>query len=206
MGRLRFERSLRLISLWAAAFPGFLLVACAPSGDQEEGFSQPNSVAQANAPSAETTEVSPPDILDLVQVGEIDPSGRVQLEAVVKPGIEGEVELQVISPEGLRFDSGVRSKRLTLARGTPENRERLTVDLSSGEPRTVRIRLLVYNDEGNVWLSMDKELRFYQTQADPSLERVPVVQELPDGTRVVEYMTREQARQRGLTPAQPEEP
>lgn len=206
MGRLRFERSLRLISLWAAAVPGFLLVACAPGGEQEGGSSQPDSVTQANATSAETTEVSPPDILDLVQVGEVDPSGRVQLEAVVKPGIEGEVELQVISPEGLRFDSGSRSKRLTLARGTPENRERLTVDLSNRQPRTVRVRLLVYNDEGNVWLSMDKELRFNQAQADPSLERIAVVQELPDGTRIVEYMTRAQARQRGLTPAQPEKP
>ena len=148
----------------------------------------------------ETIEPQPPNILEIVQVGGAVGDRIVAIDAIVRPVADGDVELQVLSPPGLRFVGRDRSPRYRIQRGGPIHRAQLRVELSSQRPTLVRIRANLSNADGEVWLSVDRELRFHQRAPDPSRVRVPVVQTAPDGSRSVEYMERDEAARRGLQP------
>jgi hypothetical protein len=150
--------------------------------------------------NSETVEPQPPNILEIVQVGGAAGDRTVTIEAIVRPVVDGEVELQVLSPAGLQFAGGKRSPRYRVQRGGPTHREQLRVELSPPHPTLVRIRANLLNADGEVWLSVDRELHFNQRPPDPSRVRVPVVRTAPDGSRTVEYMERHEAERRGLRP------
>jgi len=154
----------------------------------------------------ETVEPQPPNILEIVQVGGAVGDRIVAVDAIVRPVVDGEVELQVLSPAGLRFAGRDRSPRYRIQRGGPVHREQLRVELSSQRPTLVRIRANLSNADGEVWLSVDRELRFNQRAPDPSRVRVPVVRTAPDGSRTVEYLERHEAERRGLRPEETGKP
>jgi hypothetical protein len=154
----------------------------------------------------ETIEPQPPNILEIVQVGGAVGDRIVAVDAIVRPVVDGEVELQVLSPAGLHFYGRDDSPRYRIRRGGPIHREQLRVELSSQHPTLVRIRANLSNADGEVWLSVDRELRFNQRAPDPSRVRVPIVQTAPDGSRTVEYMERDEAARRGLRPKETRKP
>ena len=156
-------------------------------------------------PAPERGEPRPPDILDLVQITAGAAEGGLTLEAVVRPVVDGEVELEVLSPAGLDFVSGIRSPRFRIRRGGATHRERLQVELSTRKPTVVRVRANLLKADGQTWLSMERELRFNQRPPDPSRRRIPIVRTAPDGSRRVEYMRRGQAERRGLLPDRPDQ-
>jgi len=162
-------------------------------------FAGTTSIADDES-NSETVEPQPPNILEIVQVGGAAGDRTVAIEAIVRPVVDGEVELQVLSPAGLQFAGRNRSPRFRIQRGGPTRREQLRVELSPPHPTLVRIRANLLNADGEVWLSVDRELHFNQRPPDPSRVRVPVVHTAPDGSRTVEYMERHEAERRGLRP------
>lgn len=149
-------------------------------------------------PAPGVGEPLPPNILELIRLSGGEAAGSVALEAVVRPVIDGEVELEVLSPAGLRFASRARSRRFTLQRGGDVHRERLQVDLPALQPTVVRVRATLLKADGQPWLSLERELRFNQPSPDPARQRVPIVRTAPDGSRTVEYMEHGEAERRGL--------
>jgi len=149
---------------------------------------------------SDTIEPRPPDILEIIQVDGAAGDKIVTIDAIVRPVVDGEVELQVLSPAGLRFTGRDRSPRYRIQRGGPTHREQLRVELSSQRPTLVRIRANLLNADGEVWLSVDRELRFNQRAPDPSQVRIPIVHTAPDGSRTVEYIERSEAERRDLRP------
>jgi hypothetical protein len=149
-------------------------------------------------------EPQPPDVFDLVILGAGKTADWMNVEAVLKPNIDSAAELEVESASGARLISGGRRKPLTLKRGTAEQRERMEVSIADGKMRTVKVRLRLLNAEGKAWMVIDREVKVKKSgtaASAPTLsddERVPVVRTLPDGTKVVERMTRREARERGL--------
>lgn len=148
----------------------------------------------------DTVEPRPPNILELVQIAGTAGDQVVTVDAIVRPVVDGEVELEILSPAGLRFEGRDRSPRYRVQRGGPVHRERLLVKTSPSRPTVVRIRANLSNEDGEVWLSVDRELRFNERAPDPARVRVPVVRTAPDGSRTVEYMERREAERRGFRP------
>jgi len=146
----------------------------------------------------------PPDVLDLVITGTGKTSDWMNVEAVLKPNIDAQVELEVEAASGAKLVSGGRIKPFALKRGTAEVREKLEVNIADGKPRMVRVKLRLLNDEGATWMVIDREVKVQKAGAAPlpppptEDERVPVVRTLPDGTKIVERMTRREARKLGL--------
>ena len=146
----------------------------------------------------------PPDVIDLVVTGTGKTADWMNEEAVLKPSIDSAVELEVEAASGARLVSGGRKKPFTLKRGTAEVREKMEVNVADGKARTVKVRLRLLNAEGKPWMVIDREVQVSKpgaaAPAPPPAddERVPVVQTLPDGTKIVERMTRREARARGL--------
>ena len=157
-------------------------------------------------PTPDTVEPQPPNILEIVQVAGAAGDKIVTIDAIVRPVVDGEVELEVLSPAGLRFAGRNRSPRYRIQRGGRVHRERLLVKTSPLHPTVVRIRVNLSNEDGEVWLSVDRELRFNQRAPDPSRVRVPVVRTAPDGSRTVEYMERREAERRGFRPEGKQKP
>ncbi len=150
-----------------------------------------------------TSEVRPPDLLELVQVEGAPGQGPITLEALVKPAMDATVELEVTEPAGLRFGTGKRVEVIELQRRGKQHRRRLHLNLGNGRTETVRLQLHVLNEEGKRWLSLDRVMRFNPPQTEPATGRVPVLQTLPGGKRIVEYMSREEAMRRGLPREEP---
>ena len=157
-------------------------------------------------PTPDTIEPQPPNILEIVQVDGAAGDKIVTVDVIVRPVVDGEVELQVLSPAGLRFAGRDRSPRYRIQRGGPVHSERLLVKTSPLHPTVVRIRANLLNEDGEVWLSVDRELRFNERAPDPSRVRIPVVRTAPDGSRTVEYMERREAERRGLQPERKQKP
>jgi len=151
-------------------------------------------------PTPDTLEPQPPNILEIVQVAGAAGDKIVTVDAIVRPVVDGDVELEVLSPAGLRFTGRDRSPRYRIQRGGRVHRERLLVKTSPLHPTVVRIRANLSNEDGEVWLSVDRELRFNERAPDPSRARIPVVRTAPDGSRTVEYLERREAERRGLKP------
>ena len=177
----------RCISLYRVLL--LILVAALPAARPNVGRAEP--ARDFVGPRA-------PDILELVQVGGSEAEGSVTLEAIIHPVVDGEVELEVLSPTTLRFASRARSQRFQLQRGGPIQREHIQLELSGQEPTTVRVRARLLDADGQPWLIVDRELRFNQPSPDVSRLRVPIVRTSPDGSRRVEYMERGLAESRGL--------
>jgi hypothetical protein len=150
-----------------------------------------------------TVEPSPPDLLQLVEVPGTAAPASVRLEAVLRPVVDGTVDLEIVSPPGLRFASTARSLRFTMSRRGASHREPLVVNLQPQKLTVVRVRATVLDESGRAWLQLDRELRFNEGPPDPARQRVPVVHVGPDGSRRVEYMERAEAQRRGLLPSRP---
>lgn len=147
----------------------------------------------------------PPDVLDLVITGAGKTADWMNVEAVLKPNIDAQVELEVEAASGAKLVSGGgRKKPFALKRGTAVQREKLEVNIADGKPRMVRVKLRLINAEGQTWMVIDREVKVQKAGAPPppppsaDEERVPVVRMLPDGTKIVERMTRREARALGL--------
>lgn len=141
-----------------------------------------------------TVEPLPPDMLDLVQVGETSADGVATLEAAVKPTLDADVELEVSGPPGLVFRANGKAKqRFAVRRGGEGRKERFEIDLSDGEYKKVTARLRLLNAEGEAWLILDRSIEFNKPKAEGAPERVAVVIQLPNGKSIVQYMTREEA-------------
>jgi hypothetical protein len=182
---------------------GAALIMALLGGGHSATHGQQLPVRGQAAADETTSEVRPPDLLELVQVEGAPGRGPVALEAVVKPAMDATVELEVTEPAGLRFGTGRQVEVIELKRRGKQHRRRLHLDLGNGRTETVRLRLHVLNDEGKRWLSLDREIRFNQPHPEPSTDRVPVVQTLPGGRRIVEYMSREDTVRRGLPMKEP---
>jgi hypothetical protein len=162
------------------------------------------SVGLAIADEPAINEPQPPDVFDLVILGAGKTADWMNVEAVLKPNVDSEAELEVEAASGARLMAGGRRKPLTLKRGAAEQRERMEVNIADGKSRTVKVRLRLLNAEGKAWMVIDREVQVRKPGAAASTpaisddERVPVVRTLPDGTKVVERMTRREARERGL--------
>ncbi len=133
-----------------------------------------------------TVEPRAPEILALKQVGELDAQGIATIEASITPGLDGPVELEVVAPAGLKFETGSQKKGLTLRRGDPVRRERIKVGLGDGKRKQVRVRLSALTEDGAPWMIIERDLEFNRPPEDPSAVLVPVVHALPDGRRIIE--------------------
>ena len=149
--------------------------------------------------SSETIEPRASDVLELVRIAGSEAEGSVTLEAVLSPTVDSEVELEVLSPVGLRFATRRASARYRLQRGGATHRERLEVELSGAQPTLVRVRVHFLNEDGKRWMNVDRELRFRERVVDFDQVRVPVVRTAPDGSQTVEYLKRSEAKRRGGT-------
>jgi hypothetical protein len=160
------------------------------------------SLGMAAEPAA--NEAQPPDVLDLVVTGTGRTADWINVEAVLKPAIDSQAMLEVEAASGARLVSGGHKKSLSLKRGTAAAHEKLEVNIADGQPHKVRVKLRLLNDEGKTWMVIDREVKVQKTSAAPPPppaaddERVPVVRTLPDGTKIVERMTRREARKLGL--------
>jgi hypothetical protein len=163
------------------------------------------SLSLGTAAEPAVNDPQPPDVIDLVITGTGKTADWMNVEAVLKPNIDSAVELEVEAASGARLLSGGRKKSFTLKRGTAEVREKMEVNLADGKARMVKVRLRLLNTDGKPWMVIDREVQVMKPgAAAPSPppsddERVPVVQTLPDGTKIVERMTRREARARGLS-------
>ncbi len=147
-----------------------------------------------------TAEPQAPDVLELVQIAGSEAKGSITLEAVLRPTVDAEVELEVLSPVGLHFASSRRSARYQLRRGGVTHRERLEVDLSGVTPIVVRVRAHLLNDAGERWMNVDREMTFKERSVDLEQVRVPVVRTAVDGSRIVEYMDPQEAKRHSGMP------
>jgi len=160
------------------------------------------SLGMASEPAV--NDPQPPDVINLIVTGTGKTADWMNVEAILKPNIDSAVELEVEAASGARLVSGGRKKPFTLKRGAAEVRERLEVNIADGKVRMVKVRLRLLGADGKPWMVIDREVLVRKPgtaiPAPPPSddERVPVVQTLPDGTKIVERMTRSEARARGL--------
>ena len=185
-------------------------VACSSAGSQT---TQDTSAArQSNAPDTiavpggMTSEPEPPDWLELSSVGDVSPGGVAVFEVVVRPEVDGEVDLEILSPEGLRFASGARSLRRRMRRAGPSLRERLSWNTATDPGTRIAVRLSVVDEDGNPSLVVDRSLKVTGLPAAAAQELVAVVRTLPDGSRIVQRMTRAEALRQGLSVEEPSLP
>lgn len=149
-------------------------------------------------------EPQPPDVFDLVSMGAGKTADWVNVEAVLKPNLDSDVELEIAAESGVKLATGGRKKPFKLKRGTAEVREKLEVDVSDGKAHTLKVKLRLLNADGKPWMVIDREVRVTKPGSAASAavstddERVPVVHVLADGTKVVERISRKEARARGL--------
>ena len=114
----------------------------------------------------ETVEPRASDALELVRIAGSEAEGSVTLEAVLRPTVDAQVELEVLSPVNLRFATSRRSARYQLKRGGATHRERLEVELSGVGPTLVRVRAHFLNEAGERWMNVDREMRFRERAVD----------------------------------------
>lgn len=162
------------------------------------------SLSLGTAAEPAVNDPQPPDVIDLVVTGAGKTADWMNVEAVLKPNIDSAVELEVEAASGARLLSGGRKKPFTLKRGAAEVREKMEVNIADGRAHTVKVKLRLLNAEGKPWMVIDREVQVMKpgvaAPAPPPAddERVPIVRTLPDGTKIVERLTRREARARGL--------
>lgn len=146
-------------------------------------------------------EPRPPDWLTLRQVG-TDSRGAVTLEAVVSTDVKGTVEL-IVSSGGATFQDG--KTRKTLQRVDAATRkQRIHVDTAGGRHRELTVTLRILGDDGREQMRIDRKASFNAPAARPTgSARVPWVQTRPDGSKIVEYISKDEAQRRGITPGAP---
>ncbi len=144
------------------------------------------------------SEPSMPDFFILRVEEERNAQGQVKVVAKVDPARDCQVQLEILAPANQRFESGGRMLPFNLTRGGDGFREDLMVDVSGGQPTTLRVALHLLDSNGNRTMSLEQRLEFNRASSEAGQSRVPVVQTLPDGRKVVSYMTRQQAEDRGL--------
>jgi hypothetical protein len=129
------------------------------------------------------------------------------VEAVLKSNINSDAELEISADSAARFVSGGRKKSFKLQRGKAEMREKMEINVADGKEHLVKVKLRLVGADGKPWLILEREMRVSKAAARlaPSAavvsaddERVPIVHVLPDGTKVVERMSRKEAKARGL--------
>jgi len=150
-----------------------------------------------------SVEPLPPEVLELVALGPMGADGQLEVEAVISPIIDAEVDVEILSPMRTHFPSHARKMRYRLRRGEAKRRVRLQVDLSSGQATDLRVRLTLLDDLGEPRLSLDRSLSFNQPAGVTQPARVPVLRRGPDGRRFVEYMSPAEARSRPDAAADP---
>lgn len=164
------------------------------------------------SPAHRESEPAAPDVLDLIVDNAASSPALLAFDAVIKPGVDSAAELEISEPGGARFQSGQRTKQFILRRDGAESRERVRVNVADGKPRAVKVILRLLGADGKPWMVVEKQIQVNQPPPDKAAERVPVVQTLPDGTRIVDYLSRKEALARGLpaegkpTPATPSPP
>ena len=192
-----------------SALAGLLAVAAVACSSGNVGTSDDRVTPAQEAPATNaapgriTSEPQAPDWLELTQVGAASADGSVTFEAVVRPEADGDVELEIVSPPGLSFASGARSQRRQVRRDGPPVRERLSWNRSANPDTDVVVRLRLLDENGNPTLVIDRTLAIAERRAPAGQERVSVVRTLPDGSRIVQRMTRAEARRQGLTVEEP---
>ncbi len=141
----------------------------------------------------------PPDVLELV-TSTPDAAGDVEVEAVVKNAIEASVELQITEVDAAKKSTQRLNKALQLKRSLGAKREKVAVKSGDGKHRTIKARLTVLNADNTVQLVVDKAVEVNKpvVRIAKDDERVAVILNSPDGTKIVERMSRKEARQRGL--------
>lgn len=139
---------------------------------------------------------------DALRLRRSDDLGTVVLE--VNPVITGLVKIELVEPQSLVFPEGGRVLTLELSEGGMALQRTLRLQ----DPATPRVtaRLTAFSDDETPWLSLDEELVLDATPRPASgAGRVPVVFELADGRKLVEYMSEAEVARRGLEAARPAE-
>lgn len=198
------RRHLGMRSLWGWLLVGLCAAILPFLAADEPGLSVSPAKLETEGDSAGEAghrEPSPPDVLDVIVLDDGSTDGNLSFDAVVKPAVNSPAELEIEDAGGAKFQSGQKSRKLNLRKGEPQVRERVQVNVAGAPPRSLKVRLRLLGQDGKPWLIMEREVKVNQAEpAEPSQRRVPVVRTLPDGTRMVEYMTSEEAVKRGLPP------
>jgi len=164
-------------------------------------MAQSGAGERSQTADSETAEPSAPDALDIVMVPEGENAvGSLEFDIVVKPAVTAEAELEIADPGGARLKSGQKKRTLSIQRGGAVHRERIKLNVADGKPRTVMVKLHLLGTDGKPWLTLDRAVKVKPegVAEEPRQRRVPVVHTLPDGSRIVEYITSEEAVSRGL--------
>lgn len=155
-----------------------------------------NSFDQAD--QSPPPEPSPPDYLDL-QVDDGDASSStIDFTVTVDSEIDSEYQIEVIGPKGARFESGYSSARFKSDPDASSQIESLKINKAASNGVVVEVRLTLLDDNGEPWMVINKSHLIGEPVADSGAARYPVVFERADGSKFVEYMTQDEAAQRGL--------
>jgi hypothetical protein len=103
-------------------------------------------------------EPQPPEVLELVSVDQQALPGPATVEVVVKPAFDSTIELEILEPAGVRFESGAEVRQFEIRRGGAEQRARIRVDVPGNGATSVVVRLTAFADDGEAWLSMDRKI------------------------------------------------
>jgi hypothetical protein len=136
-----------------------------------------------------THEPRPPELLELTIVEAPQSDGAMIVEAVLSPRIDARAEIEVIEPVGVRFEGKGRRVVHTLRRGEPVSREQLRLSPEARRSGKLRVRIRLLEADGRPWLVATHEMKLAEAAPSAAPRRVPVVRTLPDGSRIVEYMS-----------------
>lgn len=139
-----------------------------------------------------------PDVLEIVVVDNGQAEGTVTVEAVVKQKVTAKAELEIEDGGGTKLLPGGRKKQFMLRRGGAESRERVQVKGGRQQRRSIRATLRLLNPDGSLWMTIQRAVNLNEPAAPAADKLVPAVQTLPDGSRIVEYITSREAIARGL--------
>lgn len=148
-----------------------------------------NQSITTTAPTNEAAHAEPhaPDLIDLAVVEEDPATGAVTVDVVISPQLDAAVEVEILSPAGLRFADAQPRRMLALRRGDAEKRERVRLSLPGRRTETLRVQLRVLDERGQPTMVITRE-KVFNPPVPNGPARVPVVHTLPDGSRIVEYV------------------
>ncbi|GEM_PF-3649485 len=153
---------------------------------------------------SEGCDPKPPQVLEVVSQPATDSDNDLTIDVTVLPNPHASVELIAPnSPRLSRTGGNVALRPKALARGATESQNlKLRYD-DSGQSEELIFRVLLRNDDGEIFAEVTKVVKVNpNTVAEGAMEeRVAVIFE-NGGRKIVQYMPRSEALDRGLTPVE----
>lgn len=145
------------------------------------------------AQAALTVEPSPPELIDLALLEGLDRNGRGAVSLAVRPGLETEATLDLIPEGGARVTTPGALARRRLTPHEVIRPERISIEAMTGSGAAITARLTLLGPGGEPQMIIDRTLSLQPSPERAAQALVPLVRTLPDGSRLVERLPREEA-------------